>query len=350
MVKRRLNFGFDRFSGIYLFALFIVVFGIWEPNTFLSLPILHSVASTQAVQGMIALALLFPLTAGQYDLSVGATANFCGIIAMLVQLDWHWSTPEAVLFGIFAGIIIGLVNGGIVVLLRVNSFIATLAMGSILAALQIIFTAGNQPNPILSSGWNLLTQTFVGGFQIIVFYLLALAIIVWWVLDHTPVGRYLYATGGNSEAARLSGLRTERWTWLSLIISGGISGLAGILFTSLSGPSLAFGSTLLLPAFAAAFLGSTQIHPGRFNVWGTLIAIYVLATGVEGFQLASGQQWLPEMFNGVALIAAVSFAVNRSRASERVKRNSRRENQKNETEDHSGRLRAHSATDRIEGN
>jgi ribose transport system permease protein len=76
---------------------------------------------------------------------------------------------------------------------------------------------------------------------------------------------------------------------------------------------LTFGPTLLLPAFAAAFLGSTQLQPGRFNVWGTLIAIYVLATGVQGLQLVSGQQWLSDMFNGVALIVAVGLAVNRQR-------------------------------------
>ena len=78
-------------------------------------------------------------------------------------------------------------------------------------------------------------------------------------------------------------------------------------------------TTLLLPAFAAAFLGSTQVQPGRFNVWGTLIAIYVLATGVEGLQLVSGQQWLSAMFNGVALIVAVALAGWRQRRTTRAR-------------------------------
>jgi ribose transport system permease protein len=102
---------------------------------------------------------------------------------------------------------------------------------------------------------------------------------------------------------------------VALVLAGGLAGLAGVLFTSLAGPSLSFGSTLLLPAFAAAFLGSTQIQVARFNVWGTLIAIYALATGVEGFQLVSGEQWLSDMFNGVAVIGAVALAVNRQRRS-----------------------------------
>jgi ribose transport system permease protein len=140
-------------------------------------------------------------------------------------------------------------------------------------------------------------------------YLLVLAFVVWWLLDHTPVGRYLYAIGGSPEAARLTGVRVGFWSWLSLIGSATIAGIAGVFYASLSGPSLTFGQSLLLPAFAAVFLGSTQFTPGRANVWGTLLAVYVLATGVQGLQFVTGVLWLNDMFNGVALIAAVSFAV-----------------------------------------
>ena len=128
-----------------------------------------------------------------------------------------------------------------------------------------------------------------------------LAFVLWWLTAHTPAGRYLFAIGGNTEAARLSGVRVERYTALALILSAVIAAFAGVMFSSLNGPSLNFGGTLLLPAFAAAFLGSTQLTPGRFNVWGTLLAIYVLATGVQGLQLVSGASWLSDMFNGVAL-------------------------------------------------
>jgi ribose transport system permease protein len=184
-------------------------------------------------------------------------------------------------------------------------------MGSILAAVQVIVTSSEQPQPVTTDAWNMLSQSSIGGFQIVVLYLIVLGLLAWWFLDHTPAGRWIYATGGNPDAARLSGVRVDRWSWLTLILSGTIAGIGGILYTSLTGPSLSFGSTLVLPAFAAAFLGSTQLQPGRFNVWGTLIAIYVLATGVEGLQIVSGQQWLSDMFDGVALILAVALAVNR---------------------------------------
>ena len=306
-----IRLGFDRFSAIYLWIAFLIIFGILSPHIFLTSSTLHLVASEQAVSGIMAIAILIPITCGQFDLSIGANANLTGIVAVVVQINWHWSAGLAVLLGIAVGALIGIVNGFLVVKIKINSFIATLAMGSILSAFVVIVTNSNQPPPVTSTDWNDLSQISVGGYQIVVVYLLVLGLLTWWLLDYTPLGRYFYAIGGNAESARLAGVRVGRWTWTSLIISGAIAGFAGILYTSLSGPSLTFGSTLLLPAFAAAFLGSTQLQPGKFNIWGTLIAIYVLATGVEGLQLVSGQQWLGDMFNGVALIVAVGLAVAR---------------------------------------
>ncbi|HUO72454.1 MAG TPA: ABC transporter permease [Solirubrobacteraceae bacterium] len=309
---RKFSTGFDRFSGVYLWILFIVVFGIWVPSEFLTTSTLHSVAAQQAVTGMIALAVLIPLAAGLYDLSVGATANVSGILTIVMMNNNHWAVVPAILAGILVAVAIGLINSFIVVRLGVNSFIATLGMSSILAAVEVIISSNSQPIPPSSTAWNNFTQTTVFGFQIVVLYLIVLALVLWWLMAHTPVGRYLYAIGGNTEAARLSGVRINRYTTFALVTSATIAGLAGVMFSSLNGPSLDFGGTLLLPAFAAAFLGSTQLIPGRFNVWGTLLAIYVLATGVQGLQLVSGASWLSDMFNGVALIIAVALSIQRS--------------------------------------
>jgi ribose transport system permease protein len=310
--RRKLKTGFDRFSGLYLWALFIIVFGIWVPDQFLTSATLHSVAAQQAVTGIVALAILIPLSAGLYDLSVGATAGLCGITSVVLMNDHQWAPVPAIAFGIGIAVAIGCLNSLIVVKLGVNSFIATLGMGSILSATQVIVSHNAQPLPPTSTGWNNFTQTDVGGFQIVVLYLLIIAFVLWWMTAHTPAGRYLYAIGGNPEAARLSGVRIQKYTTVALLLSATIAGGAGIMFASLNGPSLSFGGTLLLPAFAAAFLGSTQLIPGRFNVWGTLLAIYVLATGVQGLQLVSGASWLNEMFNGVALIIAVALSIQRS--------------------------------------
>jgi ribose transport system permease protein len=315
MMTRPRGFGFDRFSGVYLLALFILVFSLWSPHLFLSVSTVHSVASAQAIAGILTLAVLVPLVAGAYDLSVGANINLTALVAVYFQSVDHWSIVPAIIVALLCGVAIGFVNGFLVVRLGVNSFIATLGMGSVIAAVQTIVTSNNQPLPPSSATWGKITQTTVFGFEIIVLYLLILAVIFWWALEHTPPGRYLYAIGSNAEAARLSGVNVGKWVWLSLITSGSLAGLAGVFYASLIGPSLSFGPGLLLPAFAAAFLGSTQLKPGRFNVWGSILAIYVLAVGVQGFQYVTNIQWLSDMFYGAGLIVAVAFAVNRQRAS-----------------------------------
>jgi ribose transport system permease protein len=310
--------GFERYSIIYLFAGFVVIFGIWSPHEFLTTVTFHAVADEQAVSGMIAIAVLVALVCGQFDLSVGSNANVTGIVAVILQVNSHWSVVPAVLAAVAIGFAIGAVNGLLVVRFKVDSFIATLGMGSVLSAVLVIVTGSQQPASVSSTAWNNLTQTSVFGLQIVVVYLFVLAIVCWWFLGYTPIGRYMYAIGANKDAARLSGVRVNRWSWLSLVLSGGIAGLAGVFFTSETGPSLSFGSTLLLPAFAAAFLGSTQLHPGRFNIWGTILAIYALATGVQGLQLVSGQEWVADMFDGVALIVAVALSVSRQRRTREV--------------------------------
>jgi ribose transport system permease protein len=313
MNKRRFDLGFDKFSGLYMLVAFIITFSVWAPNTFPTIATVHLLASTQSVAAVVALGLLVAMVAGQFDVSVGATANLAGITTVMVQLNGTMSAVPAILLGIVVGALVGVVNGFVVVKLRVDPFIGTLGTSSILGAVQVIVTSNEEPFPVDSDFFNGMTQTKVFGFQLVVLYLIAIALFLWWFLEKTPAGHYMYAVGGNPEAARLSGIRVDRWAWISLIMSGTIAGIGGILFVSLTGPALGFGGSLLLPAFAAVFLGSTQLKPGKLNVWGTLIAIFVLAVGVQGLQLVAGVQWVAALFNGLALIAAVALAASRLR-------------------------------------
>lgn len=309
MASRNLpSFGLDRFSGLYLGVLFVIVFSISMPDIFFTTATMHTIASQQAITAMLALAVIIPLSAGVFDLSIGATITISAVTVTQLQSANGFGMWTSIAIALVMGAVIGAANGFFVVKLGISSFIATLASGTILVAVQAIITDNSQPLPPTSSAWLSFTQTKIFGFQIIVVYLLVLAVFIWWVLAHTPVGRYIYASGGNPEAARLTGVRVGRWVWLSFLAAGTISALAGVFYASLIGASLTFGSAMLLPAYAAAFLGSTQIRPGRFNVWGTLIAVYVLAIGVQGIQFLTNVQWLNEMFNGVALLVAVAFA------------------------------------------
>lgn len=313
------SLGLDRFTGLYLWALFVVVFGVWRPDEFLTLDTLRSVASEQAITGMLAIAVVVPLAAGAYDLSVGATINLATVLAVWLQSAQHVDMGWAIAVAIGAATLIGAANGFVVVVLKVNSFIATLGMATIVTAVQSIVVGANQPIPPSSRTWADLTTTTVLSFQVVVLYLLVVAALLWWLLARTPAGRYLYAIGGNADAARLAGVAVGRWRFAALVVSSAVAGIAGVLYGSLYGPSLTYGQSLLLPAFAAAFLGATLVMRGRFNIWGTLLAIYVLATGVKGLQLVTGAQWLSDMFNGVALISAVAFAVWRQQAVRRTR-------------------------------
>lgn len=309
----KFNLGFDRFSGLYLLAAFIVVFSFWAPQTFPTLATAHILASTQSIAAIAALAILVPMVTGQFDLSIGGAATLAGISATLFQTKGWMNPYSAIICATLIGTLIGIVNGFVVVKLRVNSFIATLGMTSILAALVVIVTGNRDVVPVTPGAFGDITQTQILGFQSVFIYLIVIALVAWWVLERTPAGRYMRATGANPEAARLTGIRVDMWSWISLIASGTVAAFAGVLFVSLTGPSVVFGDSLLLPAFAAVFLGSTQLAPGKMNVWGTLIAIFVLATGVQGLQLVTGVTWVAAMFNGFALIAAVSLAVGRER-------------------------------------
>jgi ribose transport system permease protein len=300
--------GLDRFSALYLGAIFVVVFGIWTPDLFLSMSTVHSIASAQAIGAIMAIAVIVPLSAGLFDLSIGAVVNLSAVIVAIKQTNDGWGVWPSIGLAVAVAFIIGVINGFLVVKMHINAFIATLATTTIIGAVQVIVSNQTQPLQPTNKGWTELTQTQVGGFQVIIFYLLAIALVFWWVLDHTPFGRHLYAVGGNAEAARLSGIKVDNYVWFSLICSSTLCGVAGVLYCSLSGPSLTFGAALLLPAYAACFLGSTQIKPGRFNIWGSMIAVYVLATGIQGLQYVTGVQWLGDMFNGVSLVLAVGFA------------------------------------------
>ena len=308
--RRRLSLGLDRFSGIYTLGLIIIIFGLWVPDLFLQVDTFKTILAESAITGIMALAILVPLAAGAYDLSIAAVMSLTTVLVAYFQSKSGMAPVPAVLLTLGIAAFVGAVNGFSVVFLRVNSFIATLAMSSILAAVVLAVSGGNQIVTGISQTFINSGQDELAGLALPVFYITALAVILYFLMEHTPFGRYLFAVGDNPEATRLAGVRTGRFTFLALIISGTIAGIAGIILCARVGSaSVDAGSTYLLPAFAAAFLGSTQLRPGRMNVWGTILAVYLLATGVKGLQLAGAAVWVDQLFNGLALLVAVAVAM-----------------------------------------
>src|SRR5688572_14072388 len=167
MGNRKFNLGFDRFSGVYLFVIFVIVFSIMAPQTFPTMGTVHLLASTQSVAAVVALGLMVAMAAGQFDVSVGATANLAGIITVMLQLNEVMSAVPAIIVGIVTGTIVGFLNGVIVVKLKVDPFIGTLGMSSVLAAVQVIVTNNEEPLPVESTFFNGMTQNAVFGFQFV---------------------------------------------------------------------------------------------------------------------------------------------------------------------------------------
>lgn len=302
-----------RFSALYVWIGLVVVFSIWVPDTFLTATNLKIVISEQAVTAMVALGLTVALAAGVLDLSVASVLGFCGMIAAILMVNYGHGSVSAVVIALLCGAVIGAANAVLVTWLRVSSIIATLGVSSVLAGL-VVALSDNQNVIGLREGFlSLGTETIVG-IALPVWIMFAVAVAMWFVLEHTVAGRYLYATGAGPEAARLAGISTTRYVAAALVVCATLSALAGVLGTARIGagdPGL--GPAYLLPAFAAAFLGSTQIKPGKFNAWGTVAAVYVLATGVKGLQLAGAPTWLPDVFTGCALLLAVGLTAARDR-------------------------------------
>ncbi len=299
-------------SVIYLAAIIVVGFAIWIPDTWLVWGTHRFYLNNEAIRAIVAVGLIVPLSAGVFDLSIGGVISASAVTASWAVTMQGWPWPVAVLMGLLIGLAAGAVNGFLIVKVKIDSFIATLGMSSILGAYALWLADGRS---IINGneGFKALSGVAAAGFKWTFVYLMALAVVVWYVLEHTAVGRYLFATGGGREPARLSGVQVDRYIVGALLVSSLAAAAGGVLFASnFSSVNASAGPPYLLPAFAAAFFGSTQFK-NRFNVVGTLLAVFVMAAGVKGFQLVGwgNEGWLDDLFFGLALVVAVGLSTFR---------------------------------------
>ncbi|MDZ7932115.1 MAG: hypothetical protein U5N21_19495 [Rhodococcus sp. (in: high G+C Gram-positive bacteria)] len=220
--RRRPNLGLDRFSGLYVWIVVIALFALWIPDTFMTQGNFRIIAGDQAITAMLAIGLIVPLAAGVFDLSIAGIMGF-SVAMVSYQLSQGVSTPIAVVTTLLCGALIGAVNGFVVVKLKVDSFIATLGMSSILLAGTYWVTDGKQITEGFTDGFlDLGSKPFLG-LPLPFFYMIGVAAVMYVVLEKTPLGRYFYATGGNRQAARLAGLRVERIMFGALMTSATIA-------------------------------------------------------------------------------------------------------------------------------
>ncbi len=301
---------FDRYSALYLWAAFMIFFGATQGGTFLSWASFKLVLTDPAVYtGTLALAFLIPLATGTFDLAIGANMSLALVVSAHLASTDKTSDLAAMAIALGACALSGFIAGFFVVKLKVDSFIATLGISQVVTA-AILRVSSQSITSAFSDGYRNIGRAELFGIPLFMYYLLALALIVWYVFEHTPFGRHMFATGGNPEAARLAGLRTDRLIWASLVASAVVAGFAGIIAGwKVGNYNSSIGPGFLFPAVAAVFFGASQFK-GRPNVWGTFVALYALAWGIKGLQLAlpANSNWVQPLFQGVSLLAAVSLA------------------------------------------
>lgn len=287
----------------------IILFSIMLPNTFPTILNVRAIISDKAIIAILALAAMIPMVAGRIDLTVGYGIVLWHILAISLQTLYGVPWPVACVIVLALGALTGVFNGFLVEVAKIDAFIATLGTGTVLYALALWHTGGRQMVGVLPQGFYDLNGTFVFGLPITGFYVLAITVALWVVLEYTPIGRYLYAIGANPKAAELNGIPTRKFVVGAFVTSGTLTALAGVLLASkLRIGQASVGLEFLLPALVGAFLGSTTIKPGRVNVWGTIVGVVILAVGISGIQQFGGSFWVEPMFNGLTLLIAIGIA------------------------------------------
>ncbi len=298
--------------GLIIAWIVVILFFSFLPKTRDVFPTLDNVASilgSQSVIAILTLALVVPLITGDYDLSVAFTMTLSSMIIAVLNVQHHWSIVAAVTVAVLAGAVVGVVNAVTILFFRIDSLIVTLGTGTFIGGVVLWMSDSNTISGV-SPGlvkWVIVQRVF--HVPIAFYYALVLALVMWYAIEFTPLGRRMLFVGRGRNVARLSGINAERVRLGAFIASGVISALGGVVYAGTTGAAdPTSGTQLLLPAFAAAFLGATTIYPGRFNPIGALCAVFFLVTGITGFQLLGAQSFVQQLFYGGALVLAVALS------------------------------------------
>jgi ribose transport system permease protein len=285
------------------------VFAVLEPTTFFTWSNLSSTLGSQAVLVVLTLGLMIPLTANDFDVSIAYVLTLSSMLIAVLNVNEGWPMGAAILAALGLGLLVGVVNAFFVLVFRIHSLIVTLGIGTFLHGVTLWISDSQTISGLSPS---LITYVIVDrlfGIPLEFYYALLLCLALWYVFEHTAIGRRVLFVGRGREVARLSGIDTNRVRAGCLIASSLMGALGGVLYAGTQGAAdPSSGASYLLPAFAAVFLGSTSIVPGRFNPWGSLVAVYFLVTGITGLMFLGVSSFVQDMFYGGALVLAVTLS------------------------------------------
>lgn len=296
----------ERFGLIFVWIAIVLLFGAMRPDTFLTWSNFSTIFGSEAVLVIVTLGLIIPLTAGDFDLSIAQTLTLCSMVTAILNARLGVPIVATIPLVLLIGMCIGVVNGAITMFFRVHSLIVTLGIGTFLHGVTLWISNSQTISGVSPSLIKYVIVTRIFGIPIEFYYAMILAGIIWYVFSFTAYGQHLLFTGRGKEVARLTGVNVNAVRMGAFVASGFMGALAGILYTGTTGSANpSSGTFLLLPAFAAAFLGATCIKPGRFNPWGSVIAVYFLVTGINGLSVLGFRTFVQDLFYGGALVIAV---------------------------------------------
>jgi ribose transport system permease protein len=295
----------------FLLVAVVVFFSLYKRTggVYLSHANLVTLVGNQAVVSIVALAALIPLTAGYIDLSSGAICGVTSLASAAAFARFHWPLLLGILIGPALGTLLGGVNGILVARMELSSIVTTLGTSTALSGIMLWYTGGSIIGTGIPQG--LLDFGSLAWLSVprVTYIMVPVILVCWFLLENTPFGRHLQAIASNPRSARLVGLDVKRSVLTAFLFSGLLAGVAGVLLTARSGAAdSTTGPSFLFPALAAVFLGATTIHPGRPNVWGTVVGIFFVAFVVSGLSLVGASAWAPDLFNGLILVVSAAFA------------------------------------------
>ena len=310
--------GFDlpawlaRYGTLASLAALLIVFSLARSDVFPTVDNLLNIMNQVSILGTMAFGLTVCLVMGLFDLSIAAMATLGGYVAtfLLVQYPDTISVPLAVLISLAVAGAIGVFNGLIVSYLGISAFIATLATGSIITGAMLGISNSKTIITGIPDEFLVIGQGSVFGVSNPILIMLAIGVILWLLLEHTQLGRHLYAIGGSAEASRLSGIAVKRYAPIALAICAGCAGLGGLIAASVlgAGRPQGVGDTYLLNAFAAVFIGASSLRPGKFHIIGTFIGVMLIGVINNGLSVMGVPTYWQYIVQGVLLIIALFSA------------------------------------------
>ncbi len=303
-------------AGVVLLLAFyvalLIVFSVLSPY-FLNLRNMLSIGGNVAFIGLMAATGTPLIIAGGLDLSVAAVAGLVGVLVALLHASGLHVWLAALAATAIAAIA-GFINGWLTMRVRLNPLIATLGTMSVISGIALVLTGG-LTRPLMVPGFNWVGGGRIASVPVPLLLMLATFVALWVMLTRTRFGRYVYASGGNPEAARLIGVPVERVVIALYVLSALSGAVAGIVLAAMLGAAApnAAGQHLLT-VIAAIILGGTSLYGGRGSVWGTVIAVLILGTLANGLTLLDVSSFWQDVTRGVVLILAVSLDQLRTRA------------------------------------